>query len=317
MGLSQFDVPQPKSDLTMSRRRCCLCSRILPRDSYSTDQWAKGVGLSQCGACVHGIQGTPQIANLSVVVASQTARTNNAHQAQFEDHDLNHPFAQGAFRWVAKGKYTDGNRVGEPCVCKWFKTGGVMESHFYRTDLASSEEAICIVTKWNSQKLIDRMVRVNKPEVWTFDYDAHSPWSKKKVLQEPFITDYQKFNSNSGWSDDSIPWSRVMQALSHFSYHFSNGRALLCDLQGGIYQDGVVLTDPVVMSPIAGQYGPTDLGPDGISTFFYHHQCNEFCSSGWRTPSHRAQYYLRTVNTTMDHVPTRHTRQPMSAMHPY
>lgn len=31
-------------------------------------------------------------------------------------------------------------------------------------------------------------------------------------------------------------------------------------LQSGIYQDGVVRTDPVVMSPIQAQYGPTDLG---------------------------------------------------------
>ena len=36
--------------------------------------------------------------------------------------------------------------------------------------------------------------------------------------------------------------------LSHYSYHVSNGAYLLCDLQGGVYKDGVVLTDPVVMS---------------------------------------------------------------------
>lgn len=39
-----------------------------------------------------------------------------------------------------------------------------------------------------------------------------------------------------------------MQALSHFSYHFSDGNLLLCDLQGGIAQDHIILTDPVILS---------------------------------------------------------------------
>jgi hypothetical protein len=36
--------------------------------------------------------------------------------------------------------------------------------------------------------------------------------------------------------------------LSHFSYNHSRGQFLLCDLQGGHYQDSYVLADPVVMS---------------------------------------------------------------------
>jgi hypothetical protein len=38
---------------------------------------------------------------------------------------------------------------------------------------------------------------------------------------------------------------------------------VLCDLQGGVYSDGVVLTDPVVMSR-DNSLGPTDLGPPGL-----------------------------------------------------
>ena len=49
---------------------------------------------------------------------SQTARRNNATQASFSEEALNNPFAEGAFRYVAKGKYTKGDRAGEKCVCK-------------------------------------------------------------------------------------------------------------------------------------------------------------------------------------------------------
>jgi hypothetical protein len=252
--------------------------------------------------------------NVSIQVnAIQTARENNATQASFANDALNNPFAQGAFRWVAKGIYTHGNRAGEDCVCKWFKTGGVMESHFYDTDIASSNEAIRLISKWNSSNFVDKVVKVNKPEVWTFLPFSGAAWAGKKVLQEPFITNYEKFNSNTGWADDSVPWSRVMQALSHFTYHISNGQSVLCDLQGGVYQDGVVLTDPVIMS-VARSFGPTDLGSDGISTFFYHHKCNEFCRSGWRRPRHQAPYFNLTAGTTMEHVPTRSSRVPMSGM---
>jgi hypothetical protein len=53
---------------------------------------------------------------------------------------------------------------------------------------------------------------------------------------------------NTAQADDETPWPRVMQALSHFSYHQSGGQHVLCDLQGGVYRDGIVLTDPAVLS---------------------------------------------------------------------
>jgi len=41
------------------------------------------------------------------------------------------------------------------------------------------------------------------------------------------------------------PWDKVMQALSHFTYHISGGEFVLCDLQGGLSSDGAIITDPV------------------------------------------------------------------------
>jgi hypothetical protein len=53
------------------------------------------------------------------------------------------------------------------------------------------------------------------------------------------IEDFGKFNSNSGWAPvTGTAWTDAMQALSHFSYHDSDDKVLLCDLQGGVYSDG-------------------------------------------------------------------------------
>ena len=227
-------------------------------------------------------------------------------RATFDSYELDHPFAHGAFRWVARGSYTHGDRAGEPCVCKWFKSGAVFEATFFELDIKAVHKAVEIVKKWNAAGVINKTVRLNIPEVWQWDNGARKragrhltgsgqisngvvrtsrkedsnvlsihAISGSKTLVEPFIEKWQKFNSNSGWNDgEATPWSRVMQALSHFSYHATAGSCVLCDLQGGVYADGVVLTDPVILSRDR-QFGVTDLGTQGISTFFSQHQVTD------------------------------------------
>merc|ERR1719502_2020314 len=92
--------------------------------------------------------------------------------------------------------------------------------------------------------------------------------------------EYFKFNSNTGYA---APDSATMQALSHFSYHHTNGKYLLCDLQGGRYDGYYVLTDPVIHSKDK-EFGGTDLGQDGIDNFMAHHKCGRFCNPNWKVP---------------------------------
>jgi hypothetical protein len=235
-----------------------------------------------------------------------------------------HPFEAGTFRHVAKGTYTEGERAGEACVCKWFKTGTTLEAEFYADDIKAVDRALKLVQQFNLCGIVDKSIILNIPEVWTFmSGSAYTLPDGTKVLQEPFIDNYQKFNSNSGWADDDTPWPRVMQALSHFSYHSSGGQYVLCDLQGGVYRDGIVLTDPAVLS-VQKEYGVTDLGPTGISTFFAQHTCNEFCKGHWKKPADMRMYHEVKKGTSMvasagngggggGHFPTRASRPFMSA----
>ena len=59
-----------------------------------------------------------------------------------------------------------------------------------------------------------------------------------------------------------------MQALSHFTYHFTNGHYVVCDLQGGRYSDRYVLTDLAVRS-VDKEFGPTDLSQRAIDNFSF------------------------------------------------
>ena len=64
------------------------------------------------------------------------------------------PFAQGTFRWVAMGHYTNGPRKDEKCVCKWFKTGAVFEESFFEMDLKAVDKPQEIIDIFNKEGII-------------------------------------------------------------------------------------------------------------------------------------------------------------------
>jgi hypothetical protein len=234
------------------------------------------------------------------------ARENNASEAEI---NLDYVFATGAFKYVYKGRYTKGRRAGQECVCKIFKSGSVFEESYFRVELDVVAKALEVVNSFNKDKVINKSIWLNKPTIWTF-----MPGSERegeKNLMEPLIFNFEKFNSNTGWTpQESSPWIDVMQALSHYSYHSSNRRLLFCDLQGGVYKDGFIITDPVIMST-AQEYGPTDLGAAGISTFFARHKCNKYCNSGWIIPHDRKVYFNVQKGSAMV-LPTRQSRTPLT-----
>ncbi|KAL3426698.1 hypothetical protein PVAG01_00207 [Phlyctema vagabunda] len=157
------------------------------------------------------------------------ARTNDATEANIDTSKI---FASGTFKNVWVGTYTDGRRAGQACVCKEFKTGSVYEERYFRQELKVIRRTQKTLDEWHAAGIIDRQIYLNTPSVWEYELTG------VLVLIEPMIENFEKFNSNSGWAQNTGPWGDAMQALSHFSYHKSLGQLLLCDLQGGIYRDG-------------------------------------------------------------------------------
>ena len=223
-------------------------------------------------------------------------RNNNATKATIEDSVL---YASGAFKNVYKGKYIEGERAGQECVGKIFKSGSVYEDSYFEVDLKVVAKALEVINNFNRDKVINKTIWINQPSVWVFlpGYVR----AGENLIVEPMIINFEKFNSNTGWTPEvsSSPWNDMLQALSHYSYHSSNGHLLFCDLQGGVYyDDGFVITDPVIMST-TGEYGPTDLGPAGLSTFFANHKCNKYCQKSWMVPVDRKQYFKIQMGSTM------------------
>jgi hypothetical protein len=158
------------------------------------------------------------------------SRTNNATEVAI---DANKIFASGTFKNVWQGDYTDGARKGELCVAKEFKSGSVFQSHYFEEELEIIRHSQAILGAFAAARVIRVRILLNIPEVWVYDETGEN------ILVEPMIENFEKFNSNTGWAPRTgDAWSEAMQALSHFSYHDSNQKFLLCDLQGGSYRDG-------------------------------------------------------------------------------
>lgn len=137
---------------------------------------------------------------------------------------------------------------------------------YFNNELKVVAKALAIINQFNKDGVITKDIWLNQPAVCTDCSESRKKGTK--CLIEPMIANFKKFNSNTGWTpNESSPWIEVMQALSHYSYHSTNWKLLFCDLQGGIYKDGFIITEPVVMSTTE-DFGPTDLGSEGISTFF-------------------------------------------------
>jgi hypothetical protein len=159
------------------------------------------------------------------------ARTNNSTHATIDRSSI---FASGAFKNVWQGTYTGGSRTGQSCVAKEFKTGSVFEEDYFQEEMNIIRRTQKTLNDWNEAHIINRYIYLNTPAIWTYVESKH------KHLIEPMIENFEKFNSNTGWvSANGQAWGEVMQALSHFSYHKSGGQLLLCDLQGGVYSDGL------------------------------------------------------------------------------
>ncbi|EQK99171.1 hypothetical protein G6O67_007784 [Ophiocordyceps sinensis] len=253
----------------------------------------------------------------TVVSMNTAGRHNLSDETVFYRSELETPFASGEFRWVAQGIYEGGPRDGQGCVAKWFKSGHVFSETFFDMDIFAVDKALSFVEKFNEAQIIDKPIRLNIPTV-AMCYSVEGPdklWEGRHFLIEPMIDNYEKVNSNSGWSDESHSWGSVMQALSHFSYHVSGGRYVLCDLQGGRYQSSIIITDPVILSRNR-EFGVTDLGQQGIDNFFSLHECNKYCRKEWAMPFPTVQTITSSSKTTFMGFPlsvsTNHSRAPGS-----
>ena len=98
------------------------------------------------------------------------------------------------------------------------------------------------------------------------------------VMQEFVGGKFEKYNTNNGIVCSDPAHSDLMQAFSHFTYVKSEESILICDLEGVVSGNRVLLTDPAIHNRVPpGKYGPTNSGFLGMRRFFFSHECKSIC----------------------------------------
>lgn len=96
------------------------------------------------------------------------ARYNGSYSGDIFVDDLDGPWAEGAHRYVARGKYDSGPRQGERFVIKWLKSGAVFERPLFTCDIKAVDRALEIVERFNRRHYVNKVITVNIPTVMSY-----------------------------------------------------------------------------------------------------------------------------------------------------
>lgn len=201
-------------------------------------------------------------------------------------------------RFIHEGVRTYDGRL---CVLKHLRRGGENSEEIILTMGMAKRAAFIVASFKRAIKAIDderyqrrcrsrrRCTYIDSLDGWEIEVNVPVPYygdypHEKGFLIEPFVYGHRDFNSDAGWARDSPKfYNQIVQALSHYSYGYSDGTFLMCNLKAGVDSERRILTicNPSFMSRgEGGVFGPLDTGSRGMELFFRSYQSGEL-GEGW------------------------------------
>ena len=134
----------------------------------------------------------------------QYANRNPDSRANFDPSSP--AIGEGKYKFVLKGQY-DRSRVG--AALKFLKSGTTFSSDCFLDDVRAAEAALPYISGFHQYIAHTAFrghvsIKINIPAVWE---QSDGNLRGQKMLVEPFIGNFQKFNSNSGAADVTL-WLR-------------------------------------------------------------------------------------------------------------
>ena len=192
-------------------------------------------------------------------------------------------FAEGRFRNAYMGTWTSPpSKAGKKCVVKEKKDEYTWEAADWdmalKTQAKAYQLASCFTNHINPNYPIS-FAEVERYTVTCGDNDS-GPQVGEYVIVEEFISGtFTKWCNNYGYiSPEAEKTDKLMPAFMHWSWLHTGGKVMVSDLQGvrQDYPQQYKLTDAAILSSTR-EYGPTDMGIEGMAMFFLHHKCNAIC----------------------------------------
>ncbi|CAH1246243.1 EEF2K [Branchiostoma lanceolatum] len=187
------------------------------------------------------------------------------------------PFGEGSMRRAYSAK--DWGILKSSCQPKVVK----LQIHRRYTkaeaeaDVKMQMKCVALAEEYNSHSCIPKKVSFCSAQLVQFHA---GPYKGQYGLMEDYIPGtFEKHNLN--FPMRPLSTRNTPQAFSHFTFERTDGRVVVCDVQGV----GDQYTDPQIHCMDAGlQYGQGDFGAHGIISFVSNHRCNSICRALKLTP---------------------------------
>ena len=199
-------------------------------------------------------------------------------QVRFE---TNH-FAEGRFRKAYRGIYENPpNKRGNRAVVKRNKECCIWNPRDFNITVNMSKEAQRFAQVFNSLSRTTCPLTFTDINVISFTNHPDFQLYESFTVEDYIPGTFQKWCNNFGFiSSAAKNTDPSMPAFMHWSWYKTRGEKMVSDLQGARCTDpnhpGYILTDPAFLS-YNHKYGPTDMGVEGMTMFFLHHECNSLC----------------------------------------
>lgn len=184
------------------------------------------------------------------------------------------PSSEGVFKYAYKAQVKSPRKCD--VVVKKFKEKCTMQRDDWELDIKMAKEAEELAKEFNEESGTSRRLHFRQPIPMKVITGPASQFKEGSyVLVEAYLQgEFTKWNSNYEYVNEEDKTS--LQAFSHFTYKKTNGKLLICDIQGVKDKNQYSLTDPAIHSDTR-EYGSTDLGRRGIKAFFKKHTCEDHC----------------------------------------
>merc|ERR1719242_1163472 len=156
----------------------------------------------------------------------------------------------------------------------------------YFIDVAMQIEAQKFANEYNKYEVPKK---VGFLDCWVYELVDREPRVYCGV-ERLIAGDYHKYTNNWDWVNQAVE-RNTPSAFSHYTYHASGGRRLVCDLQGV----GDLYTDPQMHTVDGKGCGKGNMGKRGIEKFLSSHQCNAICTHLKLPPTNLGSQFTGTV----------------------
>lgn len=110
---------------------------------------------------------------------------------------------------------------------------------------------------------------------------------------------------DSNGRSSSVSRSRQLEAFVHYTFHQSEGRMVVCDLEGVETDRGFELKTPTVHS-VGEEFGFSDKGQGGVTGVMRNHTCNALCQGMLLPETSPDSHIVKTLKLELESLKQQH-----------